>query len=52
MISLSLGLVGVLVGAVQAGLSRVVNPRIGNENSIYVGLSLYTLGLVLFAFAT
>jgi len=52
MISFSLGLVGVLVGAVQAGLSRVVNPKIGNENSIYIGLSLYTLGLVLFAFAT
>jgi DHA1 family tetracycline resistance protein-like MFS transporter len=30
----------------------VVNPKIGNENSIYLGLSLYTLGLVLFAFAT
>jgi MFS transporter, DHA1 family, tetracycline resistance protein len=37
---------------VQAGLTRVVNPKIGNEKSIYLGLSLYTLGLVLFAFAT
>ena len=41
-----------MVGAVQGGLTRVVNPKIGNEKSIYLGLSLYTLGLILFAFAT
>ncbi len=52
MVGISLAVVGVLVGGVQAGLTRVINPRIGNENSIYLGLSLYTLGLVLFAFAT
>lgn len=51
MVGISLAVVGVLVGAVQAGLTRVINPRIGNEKSIYLGLSLYTLGLVLFAFA-
>lgn len=52
MIGISLAVVGLLVGAVQAGLTRVVNPKLGNERSIYLGLSLYTLGLVLFAFAT
>jgi DHA1 family tetracycline resistance protein-like MFS transporter len=52
MVGISLAVVGVLVGAVQAGLTRVVNPKIGNEKSIYLGLSLYTMGLVLFAFAT
>lgn len=52
MIGISLGVVGLLVGAVQGGLVRVVNPRIGNEKSIYVGLGLYTLGLLLFAFAS
>jgi DHA1 family tetracycline resistance protein-like MFS transporter len=52
MVGISLTVVGVLVGAVQAGLTRVINPKIGNEKSIYLGLSLYTLGLVLFAFAT
>lgn len=52
MVGISLTVVGVLVGAVQAGLTRVLNPKIGNEKSIYLGLSLYTLGLVLFAFAT
>jgi DHA1 family tetracycline resistance protein-like MFS transporter len=52
MVGISLAVVGVLVGGVQAGLTRVINPKIGNERSIYLGLSLYTLGLVLFAFAT
>jgi DHA1 family tetracycline resistance protein-like MFS transporter len=51
-VGISLAVVGVLVGGVQAGLTRVINPKIGNEKSIYLGLSLYTLGLVLFAFAT
>jgi DHA1 family tetracycline resistance protein-like MFS transporter len=52
MVGISLAIVGVLVGGVQAGLTRVINPKIGNEKSIYLGLSLYTLGLVLFALAT
>lgn len=52
MVGISLAIVGVLVGAVQAGLTRIIIPKIGNEKSIYLGLSLYTLGLVLFAFAT
>jgi MFS transporter, DHA1 family, tetracycline resistance protein len=52
MIGLSLGLVGVLVGAVQGGLVRVINPKIGNEKSVYIGLVLYAVGLFLFAFAS
>jgi len=52
MVGISLGVVGLLVGLVQAGLTRVVNPRLGNERSIYLGLVLYSLGLILFAFAT
>lgn len=52
MVGLSLAVVGVLVGAVQAGLTRVINPKIGNTYSIYAGLLLYTLGLLLFAFAS
>ncbi len=51
MVGISLAVV-VLVGLVQAGLTRIVNPRLGNEKSIYIGLFLYTIGLVLFAFAT
>ncbi len=51
MIGISLALVGLLVGGVQGGLVRVVNPKIGNEKSVYLGLALYTFGLLLFAFA-
>ena len=52
MIWISLGMVGLLVGAVQGGLVRVINPKIGNEKSVYIGLGLYALGLLLFAFAS
>ena len=52
MVGISLAVVGLLVGIVQAGLTRVINPKIGNEKSIYLGLLLYALGLILFSFAT
>jgi len=52
MVGISLAVVGLLVGAVQAGLTRVITPRLGNNKSIYLGLFLYTIGLVLFAFAS
>lgn len=52
MIGISLAVVGLLVGGVQAGLTRVVNPKLGNEKSIYTGLALYALGMLLFAFAS
>jgi DHA1 family tetracycline resistance protein-like MFS transporter len=51
-IGLSLGVFGVLIAIVQGGLIRVINPRLGNEKSVYVGLALYALGLLLFAFAS
>lgn len=52
MIGISLGVVGLLVAAVQGGLIRVINPKIGNEKSVYAGLLLYAFGLLLFSFAT
>lgn len=52
MIGLSMATVGLLVGAVQGGLVRVVNPKLGNEKSIYIGLFFYAVGMFLFAFAT
>eukprot|EP01136_Pigoraptor_vietnamica_P000177 Opistho-1_new@25143 len=52
MIGISLGAIGLLVGLVQGGLVRWTSPRLGNEKSIYVGLGLYTVGMLLFAFAT
>ena len=52
MVGISLGVVGLLVGIVQGGLVRFTSPRLGNQKSIYLGLSLYTIGMLLFAFAT
>ncbi len=52
MVGLSLGVVGVLVSLVQGGLIRWTSPRLGNAKSIYVGMALYTVGMVLFAFAS
>ena len=52
MIGYSLGVVGLLVVIVQGGLIRYINPAIGNERSVYIGLGLYAIGLLLFAFAS
>lgn len=52
LVGYSLAAVGVMVGLVQAVLTRKINPLLGNEKSIYLGLLLYSLGLTLFAFAT
>jgi len=52
MVGYSLGVVGVLVAVVQGGLIRIIIPKIGQERSIWIGLLLYTAGLVLFAFAS
>ncbi len=52
MIGISLAVVGVLVSLVQGVLVRFVNPKIGNEKSVYVGLGLYTVGLILFGLAS
>jgi len=51
-IGISLAVVGVLISLVQGLLIRVVNPKLGNEKSVYIGITLYALGLTLFAFAT
>ena len=52
MVGISLGVVGVLVAIVQGVLPRYLNPKIGNEKSIYTGLMLYTIGMFLFGMAT
>jgi len=52
MVGISLGVVGVLVAVVQGGLIRVIIPKIGQKWSVYLGLMLYTLGFLLFAFAS
>lgn len=52
MIGLSLGFVGLMVALVQGVLIRRIIPKIGEQKSIYTGLSLYLIGFILFAFAS
>lgn len=52
MVGISLGIIGLLVGIVQGGLIRWINPKLGNEKSIFFGIALYAIGMFLFAFAT
>ncbi len=52
MVGVSLGVIGLLVGLVQGVLIRWINPKLGNEKSIYLGMLLYCVGMFLFAFAT
>ncbi|MBL0340028.1 MAG: TCR/Tet family MFS transporter [Bacteroidetes bacterium] len=51
MIGYSLGTAGLMVGLVQGLLIRVINPWLGPNKSVYVGMLLYFIGLILFAFA-
>jgi DHA1 family tetracycline resistance protein-like MFS transporter len=51
-VGISLAVVGILVALVQAGLTRVINPRIGSEKSLYYGMILYAVGMLLFGLAT
>lgn len=52
MVGISLGVVGLLVGAVQGGLIRYTNPKLGNKKSIIIGIFLYCVGMFLFAAAS
>ena len=51
-VGISLGVVGVMVALVQGVLIRKTIPRLGKEKSVYFGLTLYSLGMILFGFAT
>jgi len=48
----SLGFVGLMIGVVQVGIIRWAIPKFGQEKSLYIGLAFYSLGLLLFAFAS
>jgi DHA1 family tetracycline resistance protein-like MFS transporter len=52
MVGISLGVVGLLVGLVQGVLIRWTTPKLGEQKSIYYGLILYAIGLLLFSFAS
>ncbi|MBI1344608.1 MAG: MFS transporter [Terrimonas sp.] len=51
MVGISLAVVGLLVGIVQGGLIRFINPKLGNKRSVYWGLILYAIGMLLFGLA-
>jgi MFS transporter, DHA1 family, tetracycline resistance protein len=51
-IGYSLAFVGLAVGLVQGVLSRVLIPKLGERNSVFFGLLMYTFGFLAFAFAT
>jgi DHA1 family tetracycline resistance protein-like MFS transporter len=48
----SLACVGLFTAAVQGGLIRITLPKLGYERSIWMGLMLYSTGLILFTFAS
>jgi DHA1 family tetracycline resistance protein-like MFS transporter len=52
MVGYSLAFVGLIVAIVQGGLIRVINPKLGQKRSVYFGLILFGVGLLLFAFAS
>jgi DHA1 family tetracycline resistance protein-like MFS transporter len=52
LVGLSLSFVGVVTAIVQAGLIRVLIPKLGQKRGVYVGLGMYCVGFLLFAFAT
>ena len=43
MVGISLGVVGLLVGAVQGGLIRYTSPKLGNKKSIFIGMCKVSL---------
>jgi MFS transporter, DHA1 family, tetracycline resistance protein len=51
MVGISLGVVGFMFALVQGLLIRKIIPALGKERSVYVGLGMNTIGLVLFAFS-
>ncbi len=52
LIGISLGVIGIVFAIVQGGLIRIIIPKLGQYRSVYVGLGLYALGFLLYAFAT
>jgi MFS transporter, DHA1 family, tetracycline resistance protein len=48
----SLAFVGLIVAIVQGGLNRILNPKLGDRNSVIIGLLFYGVGFILFSLAT
>jgi DHA1 family tetracycline resistance protein-like MFS transporter len=48
----SIAFIGLMIAIVQGGLIRIIIPKLGKQRSVYVGLLLYSIGMILFAFAS
>ncbi len=51
-VGISLAVVGLMVAIVQGLLIRKTSKILGNEKSVYIGLTTYSIGMILYAFAT
>ena len=51
LVGYSLGFIGILAAIVQGGLIRIIIPKFGKVNSLYLGMSFYIIGLLLFTIA-
>ena len=51
LVGYSLGFIGLMIAVVQGGLIRIAIPKLGQQRSIWVGLSLYAVGMLLFGIA-
>ncbi|GGH07422.1 TCR/Tet family MFS transporter [Mucilaginibacter phyllosphaerae] len=47
----SLGFIGLMIAIVQGGLIRVAIPKLGQNRSIWLGLLIYAVGMLLFGLA-
>ncbi|MBO2010272.1 TCR/Tet family MFS transporter [Hymenobacter negativus] len=52
LVGISLAVIGLFSGLVQGGLVRIAIPKLGAARAIVIGLLCYTVGFVLFAFAS
>lgn len=52
LVGYSLTFVGIMIAIVQGGLIRIIIPKLGQHKSVYIGLILYSVGFLLFGFAT
>ena len=51
-IGYSLAFVGVMISVVQGGLIKWAQKKFGAHRTVYIGLAMYIIGLILFAFAS
>ena len=51
-VGVSLAVVGFMVALVQGVIIRVTSKKLGYEKSVYIGLTLYSFGMILFALAS